>query len=633
MQPQLSVPDVLCLPQRSLIVVASAQLAYNNSGAFTSALTPAQWAYLEDYEATYRVRRVSMDDYPGAATGTQVYNTTVGKTVLSVQNITLNATYASAAGVQPTADVDTNGLFHTPAVVSASLPSTISSVAPVFWYNPCPPEFPVTTVGAVHVTYSNYREHMAFFLAFGSWSATSSLLNHVWLQWGTRGLYQGFRRTYALGQVDDLFLKTETVFNSAQTYRVTPEDMANLAAWQASLNRRLPRGSAFRVEVALNGNGILEAAGSADLININTESTVNKTYVKPLGSGTNRWPSSYTSSWVTNSTGLLKDALFAWFVQNKTANMAPFSWLSHTFTHENLDDATQYDVTQEVTLNQKMATVLGLTGQPYWSSNGMVTPEISGVFNGDAYTVLTANNITTIVGDNSRSQLVPSDIYGLWRSTSASSNYVGYAVIPRQPTEVYYDCSTVAEDIYLYNNMYFNTFGYNSTWSQILSREQTRLTSMLLNLRHDPHMFHQANLRNHDLARVIINRISGRWGLYEQWFETVFARYNQLVTWPVVSLKMDDLAQFYREREARTTCSISTSFTVSTYQVTGVTISTSGACKVGITIPTNVTSVNPAHSYEQLGSDPLTVWVPMTSGTPVTIPVNAVKWGDRPVAM
>ncbi|KAJ3334466.1 hypothetical protein HDU93_007882, partial [Gonapodya sp. JEL0774] len=534
-------------PKYSLIIAASAQLAYaGTGGVYASALTTAQWDYIIQYEGKYRVRRIAVDDFPGVSTGTALYNSTIGKTYNDTQMITINTTYSAPAGIQPSAAGNSSGLWHTPAIVSITT-SNITSVAPVLFFEPVAPNFPVQTSAAVHVTYTSGREQMSLFFAFGSWSPTCSLLNHVWLAWGTRGLYQGFRRTYMLGQVDDLFLKTETPTDATNTYRTTPEDLQNLYKWQESLNRRLPQGSSFKVEVIFNGNGILEAAGSTELISINTERAtgINDSYVKPLGTGTSRWPSTWASSWATTPTPLHADAMFDWLLTNTTTNMAPIFWVSHTFTHLNFDSATQSDVKNEIEMNVKMATVLSLDGKSYWSPNSMVTPQISGVFNGDVYTQLTQHGIVTIVGDNSRASLVPTDLYGLWRSTAASSNYVGYAVIPRQPTEVYYDCSLVEENVGVYNGMYLAKLGSNSTWPQILQREQDRLTTMLLNLRHDPHMFHQANLRNHDLPKVTINRITGPWGLYEQWFENVFARYNQLVTWPVVTLKMDDLAQFY----------------------------------------------------------------------------------------
>lgn len=48
------------------------------------------------------------------------------------------------------------------------------------------------------------REQMAYFLDSGNWSETSAYLNHAWVQWGTRGLYQGYRRAHlgTQGEID-----------------------------------------------------------------------------------------------------------------------------------------------------------------------------------------------------------------------------------------------------------------------------------------------------------------------------------------------------------------------------------------------------------------------------------------------
>jgi hypothetical protein len=43
---------------------------------------------------------------------------------------------------------------------------------------------------------------------------------------------------------------------------------------------------------------------------------------------------------------------------------------------------------------------LGLSSRPSFSSTSMVTPAISGLFNGDALAAIAAAGITTVVGDN-----------------------------------------------------------------------------------------------------------------------------------------------------------------------------------------------------------------------------------------
>ncbi|KXS12096.1 hypothetical protein M427DRAFT_34999, partial [Gonapodya prolifera JEL478] len=453
-------------------------------------------------------------------------------------------------------------------------------------------------------------------------SPTSLLLNHVWIAWGTRGVFQGNRRVVLQCQVDDVLLGTENYFDANKIFRIRAEDLQQIYAWQDDLNTRLPAGSAFKLEFAFNGNGILENASSPLLINVNTESTVALDYKKVPGTGTNRWPASFSTAW----TGLTADPLFA-FLTASQANQNRVNWVTHTFTHENLDDATTYDVTCEIQTNVKMAQQLGLVGKAWWSPNSIVTPQISGLFNGDTLAALTAQGLTTAVGDNSRANLVPADKYQFWRSNTSTSNYNGYTVIPRSPTEVYYTSDTVDQNVQIYNTIYGTQLG-TSTWAQILERENARVIPMLLGFRHDPHMFHQANLRNIDQPSVTIGSKTGRLSILQQWVENVLAKYTSLVSWPVQSMRMDDLAVLYRDRLARETCSISTSFTVTSSVLTTISISTVNACKVGVTLPLgSIPSGTGPWTTEKIGNEPMTVWVNMAAGSTASIPLTGgVAW-------
>lgn len=51
------------------------------------------------------------------------------------------------------------------------------------------------------------RDQMAVFVAPGNWSTTTAYLNHAWVQWGYRGLYQGFRRVYLSSQSEHVHLQ------------------------------------------------------------------------------------------------------------------------------------------------------------------------------------------------------------------------------------------------------------------------------------------------------------------------------------------------------------------------------------------------------------------------------------------
>jgi len=95
------------------------------------------------------------------------------------------------------------------------------------------------------------------------------------------------------------------------------------------------------------------------------------------------------------------------------------------------------------------------------------------------------------------------------------------------------------------------------------------------------------------------------------------------VNWPIQSLKHDDIATSFAQRMARDACAPTLSFTTSGSTITAVTLSTIGnTCGVAIpvTVPGKVTSTQ-GFTTEQVGTDPLTIWVKLT-GSPVTFTLS-----------
>jgi hypothetical protein len=95
------------------------------------------------------------------------------------------------------------------------------------------------------------------------------------------------------------------------------------------------------------------------------------------------------------------------------------------------------------------------------------------------------------------------------------------------------------------------------------------------------------------------------------------------VQWPIISLKHDDMATTFANRMARDACAPNLSYTTSGTTITAVTVTTIGnTCPVVIpvTVPGKVTSTQ-GFTTEQIGSDPLTIWVTM-KGSPVTFTLS-----------
>lgn len=81
-----------------------------------------------------------------------------------------------------------SGLWHYPASITD--PATTTSF---LQFEPNE-QFSTASVGGVINKFADGREQMAFFTSFGTWSQTSTFLSHIWIHWGLRGMYSGFRR-------------------------------------------------------------------------------------------------------------------------------------------------------------------------------------------------------------------------------------------------------------------------------------------------------------------------------------------------------------------------------------------------------------------------------------------------------
>ncbi len=91
----------------------------------------------------------------------------------------------------------------------------------------------------------------------------------------------------------------------------------------------------------------------------------------------------------------------------------------------------------------------------------------------------------------------------------------------------------------------------------------------------------------------------------------------------MISLKHDDIATSFANRMARDACAPKLSFTTSGTTITAVTLTATGnTCPVllPVTVPGKVTSTQ-GFTTEQIGSDPLTIWVSLT-GNPVTFTLS-----------
>ncbi|KAI8801161.1 hypothetical protein BJ742DRAFT_859460 [Cladochytrium replicatum] len=641
----------------SLIVLSDGKLAYDHGGTFKSALSDAQWSFLYAYEVRYGVRQISLNDYPSISYhGIVTYNGLGAGCCAGEQELYFNVTNAplNLAGIKISGPrLSTNGLWHYPSTIvdkAKALPIAHFAKNDIYTED---------TVAASLISQADGRQEMSFFIAFGAWSQTSLLLSHMWFNWGTRGVYQGFRRVHLGLHIDDVFLSTgapqgtvdpptSTRFgegfyangDKSLEYRLATSDVDALIAWQNDLNTRLPTGSDIRLEFAFNLNGavLISQPNLSTKIDFSGESLPNRdlNFKKPLGTGVTRWPNPIPLNVGLKKGTLKNDPLFAYFAGNLD-KLSQFFWVSHTFTHEELDTCTIYDVRNELKYNNDGAKLLGLSNKSFYSTRTLVTPQITGIFNGDALAAMKEIGILGVVGDNSRQNLAnPKGHWFPLYTTVDTSNFDGAVVIPRSPTEVYFSCSTPEQNQKVYDSMYTQHYGGPSNYSANMKREAERALYKFLSLHQDPYMFHQANLRT-SLPAVTIGTQTGNFSLVQQWTEYVIQRMEATVSWPVTSLKLDDLLDVYLARDKRESCGMNTTLILSPKAETlqYIVVESSASCTGALTVPLprSGIKVDPLLTdyviKEQLGDEPLVVW--MDNDPSMAYPFsfkNPIKWAS-----
>jgi len=458
---------------------------------------------------------------------------------------------------------------------------------------------------------------------------------HLWVSWTNYGLIDGFRRLYFGIQIDDFFINNPFNYTKGTEYRTSIEDMKNLAQWQKDILNRMPKGSQFKIELGLNGNYILSYAHHKSTLCTDwTSYDVAQDYVKPLSEvGSHRYPKleEIDSQWDDKKIRE-GDKLYDYFAKNPTAQ-DDFYWLTHTFGHHNLNFASFHDADMEIYFNIKITDepYLGMYKRDCYSPHSIICPEISGLHNGHTLQAFAKNGIHYAVGDTSRRDLDPKDgnFYLPLITTTETSNFDGFLVIPRQPTEMYWDCSTADQILSLKKER----TGESSDWKTHLENEGFNHVENFLKMRHDPYMFHEGNLRNVDAPEVDIHGTRDKFGLMQQWVETVVYEIKRYMDWPLITLKMDDLAETYIKRIDQKACQPKYTMVIDdqTFEISEIKISsTAGKCQVPLLAIRNTPfDEKTVDRVERFGNEPPTAWVEVNQTTPKSIKfVENPKWND-----
>lgn len=605
--------------------VIASDVSYNVGTAWQSALTQDQWNQIFAYQLQYSVRMIQYDVYPGPLYGTAAVGAgCCGTGVEQLLYFTDTSAFPTAGlKTQSGAGASTIGLWHYPASITNT--TTTKEIAQFAASSDS------TSASGTAGVINNFggREQMVFFTSMDTtWSSTSAFIQHAWVHWLTHGVYAGYRRVNINTQVDDMFLESDIYLPANTTFRISTADLDGISAWIPTINAKMNTGSNYFPEICHNGNGNIEAStdapGGATLcgaggIEYDDIPETALEFMKPPGTGTNKWPSSPTTyNWADACLNL--DPLKMWW--SNPANLNKYAHISHTFTHEDQDNATYSDVFKEISFNIAWLSQTGISSATRFTANGLVPPAITGLHNVDALQAWRDNGLTNCVGDNTRPVLT-NTVNPYWPliSTVAGNGLAGIQINPRWATRIYYNCDTPA----CTTAEWIATSAGQGDFYALLAAEKADTMRHFFTLRHDPYMFHQANLHNTGgVTSITINGVSAQISLFQAWVETNVQEFVRLVNWPLISQQHSDMSAGFAARAARDACGYSISWTVNAGQITGVTVSCNNGntCNspIPVTFPASPTSTN-GFTTEQIGSDPLTVWVSLT-GSPVSFTLS-----------
>ncbi len=510
------------------IIVTETGLLYNNAGVFESAFTSEEWNLLWQYEREFNVRHLAMSGFPG--TFPEDYG---------LRNV-------SQTGDPLTANLTTDG-----AAIFSSLKSGLNMpIKNAFTYlaqlcvgATCPviDTKPVLTdqatgniLGAVTKT-ADGRQVLNLTMNHNAFLEHTGLMAYDLLSWVTQGTFIGERRYYLSLDVDDWYLSSD-VWNPATNSNFTFE-------------QKVFRMSA--TDVYNTKDGILDLRSRFNVPNLNYNQVFNANGADPTA-----------RSKCTNNATLSQATLCVGDF---------FPWVSHTFTHADMDFLDYTASRKEFEDN----IVFAEGRLPNFDRQFLVTGRHSG---------LGWRRIADSAGATCVVDQVPGDPYCQFGLQSSNPAMLQAAVdlgikylaanrgwntheaacdtclivhpqesriklIPRWPTNVFYNVTDPTENAsefnYLYGpngivrdgngNPFFTT---EQTWSQILDFEAGIAMRHILSGSPYPHFVHQANLREYAPGRSL---------LYD-WTEATLKSFDSYFNLPLISQDWAAMATTLEQR-------------------------------------------------------------------------------------
>ena len=507
------------------------------------AFTPAEWDMLHDYQKNFGVRQAVLSGWPGTYWDPNppygihldyglVYSSSGNnyEGTWTVPDPYKKEVFEYVNTANPLQVTDFAFAANPRNDGTAMRDGTVASVVPLVKTQNG--EALVSIVQYAMPNQAPVREVMISTITNASFLIHSKVLAYEFINWVTQGVFVGKRYVHMTAHVDDLFLANDIwdpATNSdhpTNIYRLSSTDISNAVSQQAAFRAAHPLAGNFKLDFAFNGAGAVIDPTAATL------------------------------------TANMSEDLVAAVVANKDH----FRFISHTFTHADMDKPPTpanapcvYDtftavspIEAEITRNR---TVWGLLGLPEQNENNqaLVTGNHSGLKDRKCtddqaddvhFDEGGANSLFLQAAANTGVDYLASDSSQRAQNIEQyithydASNTTDRLMLPRWPTNVFYNVTNPTELTSEYNYIFYQRFidaGQDPCqvpgaicaprdYAQILLAEADTAFRHMLTFNKWPHFFHQSNVAKYDGSGST---------LQFDWLKAVFTEYGRLFKLPV----------------------------------------------------------------------------------------------------
>jgi hypothetical protein len=466
-------------------------------------------ADLTAYEQKFQIRQVNWYTFPDSAWGLNALDS------VSSSDFGYNANFTSAGATVFSYANTANPLTFTRAYIYLATPATptTGTVTPLL----------LDSNGhALSLIYDmgDGRQYLTQTFDSNTTVTHNLVLAYGLVNWVTKGIFLGEYHVYAVPQVDDIFMQNDEFQSNTPCgntsplpqFRLSGSDFDQFTAWQTATQQNSVFAN-FVTQLAFVGSG---ATGN------------------------------------TSTGGFNPDTL----TPEVLAHKASFNWISHTWDHTLLDNATAALTDSELLQNNAEALTLGLPG---YTPSTLVTPAITGLNNPTFINEAVNDGLKYLVTDTSVLGVInngpnPTPNVGIVNSLNA-----GLYEVPRHATNMFYNVSTPDDWAAEYHCIFAGQAPYDTfTYQQMLDNvSQTLLVDMMIGDM-DPQMYHMSNLRAYD----------GTHSIFGDLYDETFSAYSSLLKWPVLSPTLDQMGQKMQSRDAYNRSQVKASLTATTITIT-----------------------------------------------------------------